>query len=772
MNEPARDQAPFLDTDSLYQLLPAVHRHRDAEQGYPLRALIALLAREGMVVERDIFRLHENAFIETCDPWVVAYIGDLLGIEPLADTGRSARAEVANTLGYRRRKGTLGVVEDLARTVTGWPARAVEGFQHLATTQHTRHRRLHALRAPDLRQHSEGGQAHRQPLYLEQLGGAPYGGSPHGSLFAAGPFDPTLRTLDVRRADPRRHGGPEGGPHPRYRAAWHGLPHVAVHLWRLLPYPLRRVVPARVDDNPDQILPGQNPRYTFSTLGQDVPLWRLPQPEGSYFGLPGASVGDGAAISSLAGELHVPSPIRRRHLHAQFEGHVPAVAGEPADYGPARSLEVEVDGAVVPAATLMVCDLSGWTHRPPAGRIAVDPRLGRLAFADGEAPGDIFVSWHHAAPADLGAGGYDRTESFTTIEGETVLGVGAGEAFADIEAALVHWGNLLDAEGSRPSVVIEIRDSASYRQTLVIDVPANRRVELRAADRQRPTVHLAATLQVSGGEGSAFELNGLLLTTSAVRTAGQLNQLRIVHCTLVPGRSVAADGTPDDPGAASLEITSATTEARLERSILGPLRVAPEAQAELVDCIVDAAPLEPWPAGGSENPPIGTPLGSVYGGPGAPAADNYGGALTAVSCTFLGSILARQLTLGDSCLFLAPVHAERRQQGCVRYSYVAPGSRVPRRYRCQPDVPEEIAPAQARRLRDRVRPRLLSARYGTPHYARLHPACPQEIFRGAADQAEMGVFQHLRQPQRLDNLRRRLSEYLPVGRQAGIFFST
>ena len=71
------------DTERLYQLLPAVYRLRDAEQGYPLRALVNVLARQGQVVEADIGRLYENWVIETCDEWVVPYLGDLLGVRGL-----------------------------------------------------------------------------------------------------------------------------------------------------------------------------------------------------------------------------------------------------------------------------------------------------------------------------------------------------------------------------------------------------------------------------------------------------------------------------------------------------------------------------------------------------------------------------------------------------------------------------------------------------------------------------------------------------------------
>ena len=56
----------------------------------------------------------------------------------------SPRAEVANTIRYRRRKGTVSVLEQLAADVTGWPARAVEFFELLATTQYMNHVRPHA----------------------------------------------------------------------------------------------------------------------------------------------------------------------------------------------------------------------------------------------------------------------------------------------------------------------------------------------------------------------------------------------------------------------------------------------------------------------------------------------------------------------------------------------------------------------------------------------------------------------------------------------------
>ena len=142
------------DADKLYSLLPSVYRLRDAQAGGALRALVEILADQAQIVERDIEQLYDNWFIETCDEWVVPYIGDLIGARGLHQVSPqtfSQRAWVANTLGYRRRKGTATMLEQLARDVTGWPARAVEFFERLATSQHCNHVRLDAPATASLR---------------------------------------------------------------------------------------------------------------------------------------------------------------------------------------------------------------------------------------------------------------------------------------------------------------------------------------------------------------------------------------------------------------------------------------------------------------------------------------------------------------------------------------------------------------------------------------------------------------------------------------------
>ena len=191
-----------LDNGGLYTLLPAIYRIRDAEQGYPLRALLSIIEEQVAVVQADLGQLYDDQFIETCAEWAVPYIGDLVGARGLYELSDivSQRPQVANTLAYRRRKGTVGVVEQLARDVTGWRARAVEYFPLLTTTQYMNHVR------PD----NKGTAGLHAWVPLERVDS---------------PFDTIPHTADVRRIESGRGS--------------HNIPNVGVFLWRLNSYSLQ-----------------------------------------------------------------------------------------------------------------------------------------------------------------------------------------------------------------------------------------------------------------------------------------------------------------------------------------------------------------------------------------------------------------------------------------------------------------------------------------------------------------------------------------------------
>jgi hypothetical protein len=246
----------------------------------------------------------------------------------------------------------------------------------------------------------------------------------------------------------------------------------------------------------------------------------------------------------------------------------------------------------------------------------------------------------------------------------------------------------------------------------------------------------------------------------------------------VPGRSFKEDGTPSKAGpSVKVEGTSDSgapinAELKLEvaYSIVGSLVVPDTATGIwLLDSISD---------GGDA---------ASIAGPVIDLVVQHGPPLITERTTFLGTVLVKSLEASEA-LFYSNVNTQRTQEGCARYSYVPPGSRVPRRYRCQPDleIQQQIADALRRNpsltsleraeitsfTQGWLVPSFRSSEYGSPYYMQLHLGCPVQIRTGAEDESEMGVFSHLKQPQRESNLKIRLREYLPIGLEAGIIYVT
>jgi hypothetical protein len=678
------------DAEKLYSLLPAIHRLRDArgaapEEGEPLRALLSVIADQAVILEDDLEQLYDDLFIETCAPWVAPYIGDLIGLNGVQGPGQpgfTPRAEVANTIGYRRRKGTAAMLEQLARDVTGWPARAVEFFQLLASTQYLNHVRL------ENRSFVSVYQANR----LEWL----------GSAFEHLPATADLpHTVDVRRIARGRG---------RYN-----IPNIGITLWRLRAYALTRSPAAADPSDPKR-------HFRFDPLGRDMPLFSLPQTEDE--------------VTSLASPLNVPQPISRRAMDADVSAY----------YRSDASLLIALCGtdlAVEPepisVERICVCDLSDWKHTPPVGKTAaIDPMLGRIVFADAQKE-RVLVSFHYGFSADMGGGEYGRVGSFIAPRRATDprvanVFVPQGVTPAPKESIQVAIDNL-PAEGG----VVEIIDSGSYSEKLKITA-TGRHVELRAADGHRPTLLLGGELQISGDGNGEVTLNGLLIAGTALAqgagltVTGGLGRLRLRHCTLLPG------------AATSLTVNSVGTQVEIDHCIIvGALSVSEDAAARIAQSIVDVTRV----------------AGVVYSA--KAGVTDAGGPLQIENSTVIGEVYTRQLTLASNTLFMSPVRVEQRQEGCVRFCYLAPGSVTPRRHRCQPATSGDAV---------RVRPVFTSDRYGDAAYGQLSGRCAVEIRHGADDEAEMGAFHDLFQPQREAYLRARLDDYLRFGLEAGLLFAS
>ena len=105
--------------ERLYARVPAHYRVYDAEQGRPLQALLRVIAEQVATVRQNLDDLWDDFFIETCDDWVVPYIGALVGTNLLAHpVGQSNRLDVWNTAIWRRSKGTPRMLGALAQALT------------------------------------------------------------------------------------------------------------------------------------------------------------------------------------------------------------------------------------------------------------------------------------------------------------------------------------------------------------------------------------------------------------------------------------------------------------------------------------------------------------------------------------------------------------------------------------------------------------------------------------------------------------------------------
>lgn len=732
--------------DRLYDLLPYVHRLRDAEQGEPLRALLQVISEQVNILEADIAQMYDNWFIETCEDWVVPYLGDLIGYNQVVESGDLVlRRDLANTLSYRRSKGTLPLLELLAMDTAQWPARAVEFFPFLAHTRHLTHSRPHSIhpgrgRLVDL----------RNARHLQWLNG---------------PFDKCAHTADVRLINSPL-ASLRKPPQGRYN-----IHNVALFVWRLRSYPVTETPVLPLD---------QRNCYSFSVLGNNLPLYSHWQPQ--------------ADPGEIAERAHIPAPITRLEF-AQGKGGKQA---SPDFYGLGKSLAIwapgwsnATDAEPIAIDKIIPADLSDWTYKPPKDFVAVDPELGRIAFPPRQLPRNgVRVSYFYGFSADIGGGEYLRR-----VEGpcskENIYRVGKNQTHPTLASAIKAWADdweirNINQEAQPPEAMIEIRDSGLYEEPIKVDIPAGHHLQIAARSGARPILLLADRpdqFLVSGGSRSYFTLDGLLVAGRGLQVEGDIAGVIIRHTTLVPGWNLDPECEPDQLEEPSIDIVNAWPCLTIERSILGSIQINNEEVHHdplsilISDSILDAT-------------------GNDCDGPACEAIGGYGCSIAQANLrllrsTVFGRIGIHSLELAENSILMGKLKVARRQYGCVRFCYVAPGSRTPRRFHCQPDLAQahareelldqhnpqtaaeqaalEAAIADAMQTAsERVKPQFTSQRYGNPGYCQLGMNCAGEILQGAEDQSEMGAFHYLFQPQRLANLRARLEEYTPAKCDAAV----
>jgi hypothetical protein len=779
--------------DRLYDLLPIVYRQKDTEVGEPLRALLQVIAEQTNLVEDDIKQLYDNWFIETCEDWVVPYIADLVGYSVVHEAGEPRevsserallrnkilipRREVANTIRYRRRKGTLALLELLARDVANWPARAMEGYQSLLVSQSLDHLRA-ASRTVDVRQGD----------VLDRLDGA---------------FDELTHTANAKRINSRHSIGTRG------------LTATGLFIWRLNAYSVTR--------GPAYCLDRVKNHYTFSVLGNNSQLFTKPieEPEPTH----------------IADEMNVPAEIRRHGFEERTadyygEGKSLCIWRQDEDKPIPLSRIVAADlthWTYRPQGDQVAVD-------PRLGRISfaprAEPRTGvfvtyHYGFSADVGGGEYERKLRTPAGAEIRRSDSthpDRNVCYVYLVSQRQYP--KAPYFETLNGALQKW-----ASDDPDEAIIQIADSGAYVEQIGINFKReDQRLQIRAGNGHRPVIRLLDwytnrpdSLGVFGygqskskrdtdanavdeSQESAAEyspddapkekaqkqeaskpvraprliLDGLLVSGRSVEVSGRLAQLLIRHCTLVPGWAIDNKCNPESETEPSLQLTDTNAQVQIENSIVGSIVVSQnEVTTDPISISISDSVLD-----STQNA-----LEALSG----PEKTFAHADLTIVRSTVFGTIRTHSITLAENSIFNGRIAVVRSQRGCVRFSYVPRGSRTPRRYHCQPDGVEAAAAETlrdtARQLnappptpsaieaaqkpeRERVRPRFNSVRYGTPEYCQLAETCAREIKRGADDESEMGVFHDLFQPQREANLRVRLEEYAPAGIDAGFVFVT
>ncbi len=475
----------------LYSLIPAIYRIRDAERGYPLRGLLGLISGQAQSLKTNIDGLWDDLFIETCADWVIPYIGDLVANNPISENIAQTRADVARTIYYRRRKGTLTMLEQMARDVTGWDAHAVAFFEELGWSQNLNHLRFHVDTPPD------GFTDPNDPFAVDRVGTVLLRDLDVLDRLN-GPFDTTTHTVDVRP--------------PGQVVGWYNIRNIGFFLWRLESFFIQEVTPRRSALYTDG--------FYFSPIGNPAPLFTNPRP---------APQG-----TQLVLETQVQAPIRKVAFYFRKQDYYPPLPPPPpALPSPPMSFAIyhgptANSANLIPQASVVCGDLSNWTP-PASGKVAVDVALGRFAFAPGETPRDgITVSYAYGFSGNMGGGPYDRRSVATvsgdpgpaipdTVEDPNALGllirVSATAAATTITAAIAAWNPAVN-----PQAVIQIEDNRTYEENVAIAFPTvvvppgqpSPTLVIQAGNLQRPTV--IGNLTMTGGSGSEGAiLNGLLV---------------------------------------------------------------------------------------------------------------------------------------------------------------------------------------------------------------------------------------------------------------------
>ncbi|HEY1293394.1 MAG TPA: phage tail protein, partial [Chloroflexota bacterium] len=514
--------------DRLYSLLPAFYLQDDARQGQPLRALMAVLQSMLDQLESNAEDLYDDWFIETCSPWVVPYIGELLGVQGLTDAGSNTagqRARVANTLAYRRRKGTAATLQRAVQDATNWHVHVAPFARLLIRSQNVKHVLSREGRSVDV----------RDVAALRELGG---------------PFESLAHRVDVRR----------GG---RYSIASVGL-----FVWRLPSFSVDYSgPPAPAGPFPDD--------FTFHPFGLDVPL----------FSTSARAVTRTAFAADLADfrQRHAGDanpPASSRYCGA---GRALAVTRDGQAIGPLQVMSADLDWTTAQDHTV---SWPGPEVQPPID-LAVDVERGRMLFRT-PPTADMGVHFTYASGGDLGGGPYDRTASLAegpAYDFDVSVGPSSQCTYTSLAAGLAAWSALVN-QTSQLAGRIRLYGGGVF-QSAEVELPERGSLSIEAGNHE--TAFILGDISIQGRASGLGDDATRTLSLNGLVVNGQLAlqralTLRVLHTTLLPN----AESITWTTDSAQPDLDSVNLDVTIERSLVGSIRLPPISRGcTILNSIVD-----------------------------------------------------------------------------------------------------------------------------------------------------------------------------------------
>jgi hypothetical protein len=567
-------------------------------------ALLGAIEEQWLLLAADVDQVLDDAFPDSAADWALPYLAQLLGLPQ--DVGR---AEIGSATALRRRRGTPAALEDFATVVTGWPARATEGWQSIVWCQQLSH--------PVRRTASLSMRAGEHLLIGTQLDparrSATPGGPDHPAAAIATVFPWQVYRYDAVEVCPLPTAGqfalhPLGLPAPLY----------------LRPEPL-----VIASDAEDELPPGTLPAMRPPRAPADLPLratWRL--------------------IEALAADQITYGPVWQLG-----PGH--PLTGEGPD-GPAL-LALTSDGTPVPWTSIGLTSLpSAGGPAPAPDQILVDPNRGVIAVGTGvTAP--VRATFYRPASGRIGALAAAAEPDDTAgkvIVVDPALGLHApGQVVVASLDDAVSAALALPGPGTGPGPDVEIRLQTGDRlaaPAAMTGTPNLTRWRIVAPTGLTPVIEGDLTIGLSG---ASIELAGCYLAGNLIAQA-DLAALTLTGVTMNPA------------GGRTLSVQAGAWTLRLSASLcyLGPIRADLSAFAiTLADCVVDGAGVALSPCGAEPAPPQPVPA--------VAAAVAFPPGLDATAVTFAGPVAVDTVRATD-CLFAGGVHTVMTSAGCLRYCHL------------------------------------------------------------------------------------------------------